>query len=476
MADLGRIQFDLASSTPVYRQLADQIERLVDGGVLREGDKLPPTRELAGQLGLNRTTVSAAYGLLEQAGLLQGQVGRGSFIARSKPTQTAPVVVSFANSRPAESEFPLDDFRRLAKEVIDSESTADILQLGSAHGYGPLRRHLLEEAADAGVARASDGLIVTNGCQQALDLLARLHGSGTKVVLEDPTYLGAVRVFARSGAEVLAAAVDEHGIVPASLEAVLERHRPRLLVVTPSFQNPTGATLPLERRHAIVRLARQYGCTLVENDVYTELRYIGEPLPSLKQLDETGNTILLRSYSKVSFPGLRVGWIIAPRPVVSELAEVKEVSDLHSDQLSQAVLLRFAESGVLARHLQRTRKAGKERLEALLASCAEHLPDGATWTSPEGGMNLWLELPGGLEAESLLPKARQAGVVFTPGRFFSISRPHRSALRISFGGLSVSEIKRGMAVLGAVVNTELSAMRAAGADANRDMEPAAALV
>lgn len=472
MADLGTIHLDSASAVPLYRQLAERITGLIGMGRLQAGDRLPPTRELAGLLGLNRTTVSAAYGLLEQSGLLDGQVGRGSFVALRAQPQNGSELISFAASKPAQSEFPLAEFRRLAREVIESESAADILQLGSAHGYAPLRRYLFEEASEAGAARASDGLIVTNGCQQALDLLARLEGPGTKVVMEDPTYHGAVRVFARAGAEIIPAPVDKDGVEPKALESILERTRPRWLVVTPSFQNPTGATLPIDRRRRILDLAQQYGCTLVENDIYSELRYTGAALPTLKQLDESGNTVLLRSYSKVSFPGLRVGWMIAPRPLIAQVAEVKEISDLHSDQLSQAVLLRFAESGELARHLEKTRRVGAERLDALLASCATELPSGSRWSRPEGGMNLWVELPEPLDAERLLPKAREAGLSFTPGRLFSIGRANASALRVSFGGLSVSDIRRGMAILGQVAEQELNLMRAR----TNDFEPAAALV
>ncbi|MDQ2842042.1 MAG: PLP-dependent aminotransferase family protein, partial [Acidobacteriota bacterium] len=365
MADLSHLRLDSGSDIPVYKQLAEGIAALIDAAVLRAGEKLPATRELAGQLSLNRTTVSAAYALLEEAKRIEGQVGRGSFVVGDPPAERASrdwdgllppldigwkpagnqtehrIEISFASSRPAQDEFPLEEFRRLSKQVIDSDEAGEILQLGSSHGYAPLRRYLLEEAVHAGVARAGDDLLITNGCQQGLDLLARLFASpGGSVAIEDPVYHGLLRVFSRSGTEIIPVPVDSLGLDPNALELILQRQRPRLLVVTPSFQNPTGTSLPLDRRKRIVSLANRFGCVLVENDIYSELRYTGSPLPTLKELDETGNAILLRSYSKVSFPGLRVGWVIAPRPVIARLAEAKEISDLHSDQLSQAVLLR----------------------------------------------------------------------------------------------------------------------------------------
>lgn len=490
------ISLDSASELPIYRQLADFIRACIERGSLKPGERLPATRELAAQLGLNRATVSAAYSLLEQSGLLQGHVGRGSFVSQTRPEpqpeaaatmldweailpaveheppSPEPRLISFAASRPAPEAFPLTQFRRLSKEVIDSAEAVDILQLGSAYGYAPLRRYLLEQAVNADIARASDDLIITNGCQQGLDLLSRLFaGDSCRVLMEDPVYHGLPRVFQRAGAIVIPVAVDAHGLDLDVLSELIQQHHPRVLIVTPNFQNPTGATLSLDRRRRVVELAQRFGLVLIENDVYGELRYVGRDLPSLKQLDESGNTILLRSYSKVSFPGLRVGWVVAPRPVVSRLAEAKQISDLHSDQLSQAVLLHFAESGELGRHLERTRAAGRERLQALTAACSRYLPAGTSFIRPEGGMNLWLEMPAPLTAQTLLPRAEERGVTFLPGNFFSAGRPHPRGLRISFGALPPEQITQGIRLLGEAAQSALEIQTP-----QLNWEPAAALV
>jgi 2-aminoadipate transaminase len=389
------------------------------------------------------------------------------------PQTPRPAAISFASSRPADVDFPIDAFRRLAKEVIDSPSAGEILQLGCAHGYAPLRKYLFDKAVSAGTAQAKDDLIVTNGCQQALDLIARLFaGPGAAVLLEDPAYHGLIRVFTRAGWDIISAPVGHDGLDTDEVQRLLERRRPKLLAVTPNFQNPTGTTLSLERRLRLIELAARFDCALIESDIYSELRYSGAAIPTIKSLDHNGNTILLGSYSKVSFPGLRVGWIVAPRRVIAHLAEAKEISDLHSDQLSQAVLLRFAESGELERHLERTRRAGAERLQTLLEACAKHLPDGVRWTRPEGGMNLWLVLPSPLSSERVLTLACEAGVSFMPGNFFSPRPAHTRALRISFGGLSVGQIVRGIQILGDIIGREL----AVAARAACEWEPSAALV
>ena len=489
MADLSQITLDSGSSTPLYKQLADSIRSLVSVGSLRTGERLPATRELAGQLGLNRTTVSAAYEMLEQSGVLQGHVGRGSFIAAAPESRTfdwetilppleytpAPSVavsINFATSRPAADNFPLEQFRKLSQQVIESPEAAEILQLGSSHGYAPLRRYLLEQSLNGGVARENDDLIITNGCQQALDLIARVffHPSAASqtLLVEDPVYHGLLRVFSRAGANIVGIPA---GLDLNAVEDAIARLRPRMLVVTPSFQNPTGATLSLDRRKRLIEIAQRAGLILVENDIYSELRYTGKPLPTLKQLDPSGNVILLRSYSKVSFPGLRVGWIVAPRPVIARLAGAKQISDLHSDQLSQAVLLRFAESGELAHHLTRSRESGAARLQAALSACALHLPTGSSWTRPEGGMSLWVELPAPLLAENVLARCEQRGVSFLAGPLFSSRDAHRRGLRLSFGGLAPQQITRGIQIIGESAASELAAIRA-----EARLEPVAAVV
>jgi DNA-binding transcriptional MocR family regulator len=494
--DLHPLELTPDSSVPLYKQLADAIGRKIRGGVILTGDRLPPTRELADRLGLNRTTVSAAYSLLERSGLLEGHVGRGSFVAYRpvSPADEAPdweallppiessvmgttapqngSTISFANSRPPEASFPLAAFRRLSKQVIDSPEAADILQLGSPYGYEPLRQHLLAEAKQSGLAHAGDDLLVTNGCQQALDLLTRtlIAPEGT-VFMEEPVYGGLLRVLTGARARTVPVPVGPGGIALESLERLSPREGFRMLIVTPNFQNPTGQTLSLDARKRLLEIAAGHRMAVVESNVYGDLRYRGEALPSLKQLPFGAHVIYLGSYSKVAFPGLRVGWIIGPRPTIARLAAARQTSDIHGDQLSQAVLLRFAQSGELARHLVETRREGGERLDAVLAACERWLPEGSRFTRPEGGMNLWVELPHSLEAETLLNVVAERGLTFLPGTYFSSRQAHRNALRLSFGGLPPGAIREGVKILG-----EAAAELLARPLDNARPEPAAALV
>ncbi len=446
------------------------------------GERLPAGRELAGHFGLNRQTVSAAYELLEEEGLIKAHVGRGSFVAplpeekvrldwealipAEEPSYAPPArTISFSASRPSETHFPLEEFRATCREVIDSPEASNILQLGPAGGYSPLRQFLLEKARERDAAGPDDDILITSGCQQAFDLIQRvLAARGETVIIEDPVYPGLRNVFQRAGARVLGLPLGDQGADVGSLERILEKEHPRLIVLTPNFQNPTGTTIPESARKEILALARRSGMVIVENDLYGALRYTGAEIPPIKKLDGSSDTILLGSFSKIAFPGLRVGWVIGPRHFIARLTEAKEASDLHSDQLSQAVLLRFADSGRLLAHHKKMLTAGAARLKECLAGCAKELPNGSYFTRPEGGMNVWVRLPEPLDASELAGRAARENVSYLPGRYFAVSRPQPHALRLSFAGMSPEHIDYGLRVLGQIFRSEYSSARRARRD------------
>lgn len=497
MRTIPKPQFDANSGTPLYKQLHAQLRRWVESGVLAKGQKLPSTRQLAGWIGLNRTTVSAAYSLLEAEGLIQGHVGRGSFVtggpsAREDgfdwdellseadrylpPLAATPLPagaqISFASSRPSESLFPVEEVRRACEEVLSGAQAPWVLQLGSPQGYGPLLERLLAQARQEGLAGPQDDVLITSGCQQGLDLVQRvLVRPGDAVVVEDPVYPGVRNLFLRAGARVVGVPVGPQGMEPDQLERALSREKARLLVVTPSFQNPTGTTIPPAVRQAILDVARSHGTVVVENDIYGELRYEGGPIPPLRRFAGGQDVVLLRSFSKIAFPGLRVGWITAPRALVARLTEAKNLCDLHSDQLSQAVLLRFAETGRLAAHHARVLEAGREQLRAVLAACERHLPPGSQFSRPQGGMNVWVRLPDPLDAWELLPRSEAVGVSYLPGRYFEVTRRVPGGLRLSFAALTPERISAGVAAMGRVFLSELERVRAL-----EGSEPAPAVV
>jgi 2-aminoadipate transaminase len=462
-------QLNAGSEVPLYRQLAEYLRNLIESGGLRAGDRLPPTRELAAQIGLNRTTISAAYASLEAEGLIKGEVGRGSFVsglpasaparmdwtsaltpaAAAQPRSSRDGVrIDFTSSRPAAALFPLAEFQACCRKVLESPELPRLLQLGSPGGYEPLRRHLLDRGVQLGFARSSDSILITNGCQQAIDLLRRaLVRPGDKVAVEEPVYPGLRNAFLESGAQLIGIRMTAAGVDFDELRSALSSGA-KVVVITPSFQNPIGATIPESRRPAVAEMIRAAGAVLIENDLYSELRYEGEDAQRLKTCDP--DVILLGSFSKIAFPGARVGWIVGPKPLIARVTELKQVADLHTDQLSQAFLLEFAKSGALERHRARAVTAGREKLQVVATACARHLRD-CSISAPEGGMNVWVELPAGMDAVALRGIARQSGVDFLPGRYFSIARPLDQAFRLSFAGLEPDAIEEGIEILGSLI-------------------------
>jgi len=504
------------SHVPLYIQLRDQVRALVNTGDLRPGDRIPASRELAVQLGVHRTTVANAYAELESEGLISGHVGRGTFVLgemngkKSQPISHPPAlngnlrweslfadergdevlsrmcqaeprgVISFVLARPATEFFPVEDLRNCSNVVWRKEGP-EILQFGSADGYPGLKQALVSMLRGEGYKCADENLLITDGCQQALDLLCKAFlRPGDTVLIENPTYPGTLAVLAGARVRVLGAPVKTEsgpGTIPgvdvSAMEFVLMQNRVKMIILTPDFHNPTGTTMPVSERRRVLELAARFQVPVVEDHIYARLRARGERVPSLKQLDSSNLVIQIDSFSKIAFPGLRVGWMIAPANVIERLRLVRQATDLHTDQLAQAILAEYMRRGLLSGHLERTRKAYCLRLAALEQALARHMPHGTKWTRPEGGMCVWVDLPPGFDASELLIHVRERGVLFSPGRYFYLQNPMPTALRLGFTGLNEREIARGIATLSDVLRIE---MRKRQRGARRAEMPRMALV
>jgi 2-aminoadipate transaminase len=485
------------SHIPLYVQLRDQLRALVGSGELRAGDRIPASRELAGQLGVHRTTVANAYAELESEGLIRGHVGRGTFICGAPVKQFSPPprsnghagampwealfadergedglsrlmpdvppgAIAFTAARPPEEFFPVEEFRRCANEVL-RKGGRRILQLGSTDGYEPLKRALIDLLRSEGHNVRAEQLLITDGCQQAIDLVCKAFlRPGDSVALENPGYPGAIAIFAGARVRALGVSVETDqartgnvGLDASALETVFLQNRVKFLLVTPDFQNPTGTALPVAERRRVIDLAAHYQVPIIEDGIYSRLRLRGNAIPSLKRLDTAGNVIHIDSFSKIAFPGLRVGWCIGPESAIERLRLVKQSTDLHTDQFSQATMAEFIRRGHLTRHLGKMKKVYRSRLEVMEESLEKHMPDSATWTHPEGGMSLWVTLPAGFDAGELLIHARERGILFVPGRNFYCQHPQPNTLRLGFGGVDEKSIARGIHVLCDLLKEEL---------------------
>jgi 2-aminoadipate transaminase len=487
------------SHVPLYIQLRDQLRSLVHAGDLRPGDRIPASRELAILLGVHRTTVANAYAELESEGLIQGHVGRGTFIRGNgnglkitppapptldgndglrwellfaderteeiltRLTAQAPVnSLSFVMARPAEEFFPIEELQACAHAALRREGH-DILNLGASDGYAPFKETILELLRSEGIPAKDETLLITNGCQQALDLIAKAFvRSGDTVILENPTYPGASTVFQSVRARCLGVPVRTHaepgsslGLDLEAVEATLIANRVKLIVLTPDFQNPTGTSMPVASRRRLLEMAAKYRVPIVEDHVYARLHAREERVPSLKQLDRSNLVIHMDSFAKVAFPGLRVGWIVAPATAIERLRIVKQMSDLHTDQLAQATLAEFLKRGLFQKHLARMRKVYASRLQAIDEALRKQMPEGTRWTKPEGGMCLWLELPPGFDASELMIHAKERGVLFAPGRYFYVQAPLPNTLRLGFASLNEKQIARGVGILSEMLRVEM---------------------
>ncbi|MFH8659422.1 PLP-dependent aminotransferase family protein [Streptomyces afghaniensis] len=360
-----------------------------------------------------------------------------------------PEVINFAGGLPAPELFDAAGIAAAYRAVL-AEEPARALQYSTTEGEPTLRAALAERTTARGLPTAPDDLLVTTGSQQALSLLATaLLEPGDTVLVESPCYLAALQAFGFAGARVVPVPGDEQGVDPGALEELVARERPKLLYTVPTFQNPTGRTLPAERRAAVAAVAARRGLWIVEDDPYGELRYDGERVPWIASLPGAEDrTVLLGSFSKVMAPGLRLGWLRAPGELRRACAVAKQAADLHTPTVNQLAAARYLADHDLDAHVARVAGVYGERRDAMLAALPGALPQGAVWTRPEGGMFLWARLPEPYDTTALLPQVVRHDVAYVPGAPFYAGPPDRTTLRLCFVTQTPEEIEEGLRRLG----------------------------
>jgi DNA-binding transcriptional MocR family regulator len=477
---------------PLGQQLVDELRRRVQAGSLGPGERLPPVRGLASSLNVTPETVASAYKRLVDEGYLRGEVGRGTFVAapplRAEEDPLAPFeaggtlppftsaqasassrellrlasrpgVVSFAASVAALELAPVDALKQALADTIEQDG-AQALQVGATQGYPPLRASIARLLRQRGLDDVDESIVcVTSGCQQGIDLAAKVFvGAGDAVLVEQPSFLGALEAFRARGARVVGVPIEADGLRIEALPALIQRHRPKLLYCMPTYQNPTGRSLSPEKRRALLRIAAANDLPIVEDDSAGFFNLDdGRAPPSLKADDHAGYVIHLGTFSKLIAAGLRLGWLVADPAVFEKLVAAKYASDLSSDALVQRAVYRLLVDGSLDTHVDRARAAYRLRRDVLVQALNRPsvLPDGATFDPPHGGFNLWLDLPrDGPSSTELFLEAVRRGVAFVPGPFFYSAGgggPASSAavhgLRLSYSALPPAELERGVQLL-----------------------------
>ncbi|WP_415951316.1 PLP-dependent aminotransferase family protein [Streptomyces sp. KLOTTS4A1] len=395
-------------------------------------------------------TVSEQTGLAPAPPLAARAASVGGSPVRDILAVTArPEVINFAGGLPAPELFDAEGVAEAYAEVLAGDA-ARALQYSTTEGEPTLRAALAARATARRLPTEADDLLVTSGSQQALSLVATaLLEPGDTVLVENPTYLAALQVFAFAGARVVAVDCDEDGIDPEALDAIVVRERPKLLYTVPSFQNPTGRTMTAERRAAVAAVAGRRGLWIVEDDPYGELRFEGERVPWIATYEGAADrTVLLGSFSKVMAPGMRLGWLRAPAELRRACAVVKQAADLHTPTVNQLAAARYLAAHDLDAHVATVAAAYRERRDALLAGLGEALPEGSVWNRPEGGMFLWARLPESYDTGALLRSVVEHEVAYVPGAPFFAGIPDRSTMRLCFVTHSPEEIAEGVRRLG----------------------------
>jgi GntR family transcriptional regulator len=515
------------SSVPLYRQLVNALREDIVSGALAANYKLPPERELAERLGVNRATVLQAYQQLKSEGLIASHVGRGTFvcasddrqggappwqilfsdysnrftyhdIAAADQAQQAPDAIDFATGSQNPADIPDDLLRSVsirAFESADFHST----QESPIEGFPQLCELLADHMTQRGVRCDADNVMVLSGAEQGLDLCVRAFvNSGDCVLVEQSTFFPALQAFRSADARVIGVPIDEHGMRTDLLDGYCKRFHPKLIFTIPTFQNPSGATMPLRRRREIVETAMRYQCLVIEDDPYGELCYSGRTdgamdagghggiggigsignagishvgnagnagiasipgnasgapsqrpreLTPLKGMENAGYVIYLSTFSKTVTPGLRTGWLVADSHVIARIAALRRMIDQHTSSSSQLICMELLSSGRIGRHIGRLCEIYGHRRDLMLDALRRYAPDGMRWSTPLGGYYLWARLPDGLRAARLLDDARHAGVTFMPGDMFAVDEDDSSHIRLNFVRPYSRQIEPGIRLL-----------------------------
>jgi DNA-binding transcriptional MocR family regulator len=484
------IAIDRSSQVPLYRQIRESLKAMILSGSLPEGFRLPPERRLARTLKVNRSTVLQAYNELKGDGLVDAHVGRGTTVLRRpahapEPPPVQPVpwrqvlreappatrdpllrdllelsertdVVSLAVGLPSPELLPLEALAAAQDRLLGDIGPAFVLH-SPTEGVTRFRETVAGLLLTRGIRCSPGEVLATSGSQQGLDLLTRaLVAPGDAVVVEEPSFFGALQVFRAAQARLVGVPTDRDGMRTDVLEAILARHRPKLIYCLPTFSNPSSSVLALARRRQLLELACRYQVPVIEDDPYGELRYEGEPLPPLAALDPGGCVVYLSSFSKVLFPGFRVGFLAAPRQLLHHLVLVKQSMDLHSSTPGQWLVHAMIDSGAYGVHLATLRPAYRQRRDVMLEALASVAPAGVQWERPQGGFYVWCRLPAGLSPARLMLRAGEQGVAYLPGAACFAGETLDGFLRLNFTYPNEAQIRLGVQRLATAVHLALA--------------------
>ncbi|PKM50301.1 MAG: PLP-dependent aminotransferase family protein [Firmicutes bacterium HGW-Firmicutes-7] len=481
-----KITIDKNNKAPIYMQIKVEIKKRIYSGELMPYELLPSERKLADELGVNRSTVLNAYRELKAEGLIDSHIGQGTQIMPLENNEEKSV------KQPV---FPISWHHMLSQEALRAQDTSliNMMKVSSkdklisfaagiadpalypiksfeavssivnAYSYEPflhtpvkglylLREGICKLMESKGISPVPEEVIVLSGSQQALDLIARNYlDMGDTVIVEEPTYLGALQIFKAAGVKVIGVPVHSKGIRMDILEALITKHKPKFIYTMPTFQNPSGSVMDMAHRLKLLELSYTYQVPIIEDDAYSALRYNGNEIPTLKALDKRGNVLYLNTFSKFLLPGLRIGWLCGPVTVIKQLAIRKQMMDLHANSLGQWLITEYLKNNQLDEHITKIIKVYRIKRDTMVNALQQYAPEGVKWSIPEGGFYIWCELPERIDSKNLLMKAIEAGVAYVPGETFYSGKQGQNFIRLNFSFPSCDDIKKGIKILMKVI-------------------------
>ncbi|MEW5552902.1 PLP-dependent aminotransferase family protein [Peribacillus frigoritolerans] len=367
-----------------------------------------------------------------------------------------PEVISFAGGLPAPELFPVENLKIACNAVLDEEGAAS-LQYGTTEGYIPLREAISHRMKGIGINSTIENVLITSGSQQAIDLTGRLFiNEGDTIICESPTYLAAINAFKSYDAKFVEVVMDDDGMVMEELEKKLNNHPDTKFIYTiPDFQNPTGRTLKLERRKRMIELANQYDVLIVEDNPYGAVRFAGEELPPVKHFDTENRVIYISTFSKIFTPGLRLGWICADESFIEKYVAFKQTADLHTDSLAQRITAKYLEIYDMEEHIKKIKAVYKTKCTDMMRSIEEFFPKNLSYSKPEGGLFIWVELPEGIDSAHIFTECLKNNVACVPGTPFFPNGTQKNTLRLNYSNMSNEKIIEGIKRMGEVLHREL---------------------
>ena len=383
------------------------------------------------------------------------EVMRGLFGAMSDPS-----IISFGGGAPASDALPVETLQQIASEVLKRENRGvEALQYGPVQGVKQLRDVIAQQLlAPKGISASADDVLVVNGGLENMNLLCQVFiNPGDVILCESPSFVHCIEIFEMFEAKCIGCAMDDQGLVIEDVEAKIRQYHPKMIYVIPTFQNPTGKTLPADRRKKLAELGSKYDVIILEDDPYRDLRYSGEELKPIKAYDKTGHTVMACSFSKVFSPGSRLGYVYADREIIFHMIDAKIATNSHTAMLPQILCAEFFARGYFEAHLKQLCSIHKERRDAMMAALEKYMPEGTKWVFPDGGLFSWVELPGDIDTAELLIEAKEHGVAYIAGAGFFAGNTGegRNCMRISFGNVTPEKIEIGMKRLGDLIASKL---------------------